>query len=277
MVSLIWDGRAFPVYWQLLDKQGSSNYHEQTSALSLVLPLLKDYQVVVLADREFCSVKLGNWLQEKKTRFCLRLRKNEFIQTKNEVWQSLEQLGLSPGNSLFLQGVKVTKKKGYGQFNVAAKWKRKIHGLSTEEGWFILTNLDDLAMAITAYKKRFGIEEMFRDFKSGGYDLEGTHVCHERLIRTILLIAIAYTSSTFVGTAIKHKGLQHYVGRIKESKRIERRHSSFYVGLYGQLWVNSQVVDLSEVRELMQLRRNKIKYYQRGKRAIRLILQASYL
>ncbi len=132
-------------------------------------------------------------------------------------------------------------------------------------------------MAIRAYKKRFGIEEMFRDCKSGGYDLEGTHVNCERLIGTILLIAIAYTSSTFTGTAIKHRGLQQYVGRIQEPKRIERRHSSFYIGLYGQLWANSQVVNLSEVQELMRLRRNKIKYYQRGQRAMKLILQASQL
>jgi hypothetical protein len=130
-------------------------------------------------------------------------------------------------------------------------------------------------MAIRAYKERFGIEEMFRDCKSGGYDLEDTHVNCERLIGTILWIAIAYTSSTFTGTAIKHRGLQQYVGRIKEPKRIERRHSSFYIGLYGQLWANSQVVNLSEVQELMRLRRNKIKYYQRGQRAMKLILQAS--
>jgi len=35
-----------------------------------------------------------------------------------------------------------------------------------------MTNLPDLESAILSYKKRFGIEEMFRDFKSGGYKLE---------------------------------------------------------------------------------------------------------
>jgi len=34
-----------------------------------------------------------------------------------------------------------------------------------------ITNLE--FAAITAYKKRFCIEEMFRDCKSGGYNLEG--------------------------------------------------------------------------------------------------------
>jgi hypothetical protein len=54
----------------------------------------------------------------------------------------------------------------------------------------------------------------------------------------IILIAIAYTSATFFGQEIKRKGLQKYVGRVKEFGRYERRHSTFYIGLYGQAWVN---------------------------------------
>lgn len=52
----------------------------------------------------------------------------------------------------------MTKTKKIQKFNVAAKWKRKLKGCSTEEGWFILTNLTDLASAIKAYRKRFDIE-----------------------------------------------------------------------------------------------------------------------
>lgn len=52
----------------------------------------------------------------------------------------------------------MTKKKKIGGFNVALKWKRKYQGWSPEEGWFILTNLDNLSTAIAAYSRRFGIE-----------------------------------------------------------------------------------------------------------------------
>jgi hypothetical protein len=100
---------------------------------------------------------------------------------------------------LYLNGVSVTKQKGFGKFNVACKWKRKYWGWSPDEGWFILTNLPDLESGILSYKKRFGIEEMFRDFKSGGYKLEGTNVTGERLIVMVLLIAIAYTTATMEG------------------------------------------------------------------------------
>lgn len=238
MISLIWNRRALPIYWELLPKQGNSNFESQTAAITKIIRLFKDYKVVLLGDREFCSVKLGSWVAEQRAYFCLRLKKNEFVQLEGEIWLQLEQLGLVPGMQLYLDGVSVTKQKGFGKFNVACKWKRKYSGWTPDEGWFIMTNLPDLESAILSYKKRFGIEEMFRDFKSGGYKLEGTNVTGERLVVMVLLIAIAYTTATMQGRKIKLMGIQKYIGRLKEAGRNERRHSSFYIGLYGQTWVN---------------------------------------
>ena len=197
-------------------------------------------------------------------------RLHQDIELKKDIWIQLNTLGLSPGFSFFLQGVKVTKTHGF-LFNVACKWQRKVKGIKPKEAWFILTNFEGIELAISAYKKRFDIEEMFRDFKKGGYNIEDTKVEGKRLISLVLLIAIAYTSATIQGQHIKRKGIQKYVGRVKESGRRERRHSSFYIGLYGQTWVNFKDVCLELVTELMKLNPNKRKYYQRGIRARSLI------
>ncbi len=170
IISLIWERRAFPIYWELLAKQGNSNLENQTTAITKILPIFKNYKVVILGDREFCSVKLGTWLGEQKVYFCLRLKQNEFVLLEDEIWLQLNTLGLSPGIMFYLNGVSVTKQKGFGKLNVAAKWKRKYWGWAPDEGWVILTNLADLEPAILAYKNRFCIEEMFRDFKRGGYN-----------------------------------------------------------------------------------------------------------
>lgn len=61
--------------------------------------------------------------------------------------------------------------------------------------------------ALTGYQRRFGIEEMFRDFKSGGYNLEGTAVRGQRLIGLILIITLAYSSATMSGEKIKRQGV----------------------------------------------------------------------
>ena len=85
------------------------------------------------------------------------------------------------------------------------------------------------------------------------------------------MITIAYTSATIRGQQIKRKGIQKYVARVKEYGRLERRHSSFYIGLYGQTWLNFKDICIELVAELMRLNPNKRKYYQKGLRAMKLI------
>ena len=270
MVVVIWKKRGIPIYFELLGKLGSSNLEEQTAILSKAIEVLKDYKICVLGDREFCSVKLANWLSERKISFCLRLKRTNFVEKEAGIWTELSELGLHEGTSIFLEGVKVTKTKNIKGFNLACKWKRKVSGFSQKEGWFILTDLT-LKLAIDRYRQRFDIEEMFRDFKTGGYNLESTKVSGERLISLLLLISLAYLSATIQGQLINQKGIQKYVGRVKESGRTERRHSCFYIGLYGHTWVNFVSNCGALVEELLKLAPNKLTYYQRGKRAMQLV------
>ena len=129
--------RGFPIYFTLLPKLGNSNLTEQQRILSKVIPIFKNYKICLLGDREFCSVKLGKYLQDLGVSFCLRLKKNEFVEYKKNNWLQLKDLGLVPGVSLFIQGVKVTKTRGFSSFNVACKWQRKVKGITPKEGWFI--------------------------------------------------------------------------------------------------------------------------------------------
>ena len=163
-------------------------------------------------------------------------------------WQSLKEVGLVPGISLYFPSVKVRKTQPIAGFDVACKWKRKYRGVSAKEGWFILTNFGSLPLAIAEYKKRMGIEEMFRDFKSGGYDLEGTGLKDQRLIALILLIAIAYSSAVIQGTTLKNKLAKEYIVRPKESKRKYRRRSTWGSGLDSQQWVTYSRFEVYEVQ-----------------------------
>ena len=81
MVSLIWRKRAIPLYWQRLKTLGNSSLKSQCKVLRVALSRLSDYKVVVLGDREFCSVDLARWLGEQNCYFCLRQKKSTHIQT----------------------------------------------------------------------------------------------------------------------------------------------------------------------------------------------------
>ena len=79
---------------------------------------------------------------------------------------------------------------------------------------------------------------MFRDCKSGGYNLEGSGLRGERLIKMILLMAGSYTWAIFQGTEIQKKPVQKYVSRRSQAKKKYRRPSTFGVGFDGELWVD---------------------------------------
>jgi hypothetical protein len=68
-------------------------------------------------------------------------------------------------------------------------------------------------------KQRMGIEEMFRDCKTGSYDLEGTSLKGNRLINMILLMTLAYLEVIFQGTELRKKQVQKYIYRRKEPKK----------------------------------------------------------
>ena len=129
--------------------------------------------------------------------------------------------------------------------------------------------------ALNAYKQRMGIEEMFRDCKTGGYDLEGTSLKGNRLINMILLMTLAYSSAIFQGTELKKKQVQEYGSRSKEPKKRYRRRSTFGVGLDGEKWVNYLEEYSLEVEQLMKLTPNKRRFYQQGMRAATLIQSIS--
>jgi hypothetical protein len=254
-----------------LDKMGSSNLAEQQQIIERIMSIFSGYNTCVLGDREFCGVELANWLRNQGFSVALRLKKSHYIQYYDDIYYQLSQLGLAPGVSLFLAGVKVTKTKGFGHFNLAAKWSKNIRGKQPSEGWLILTNLTTCRAAMSAYSHRFSIEEMFRDFKTGGYNIEDIRVDDSRIIAMLALVFIAYFTATGVGQTIKHQGYQKYLGRMEEPARTTRRHSSFYLGCHGVDWLDRRDILEELVSSLMRLTPNKYPYYRRGQRAMMLV------
>jgi len=275
VVSVIWEKRAIPIYWQLLSKKGSSNLVEQKALLRPVFRILKGYKLIVIGDREFRSVKLADWLNQQGVYFALRLKKDSYIQQQGAEYQTLDSLGLAPGMKMFFTGLKVTKQQGFGNFNLAAYWKRKYRGTAaSNEGWYILTNLESLTAALDAYQARSGIEAMFKDCKTGGYNLEGCQASNSRLLGLVLILAIAYSCMLLFGRKIKNMGLQKYISRLTQLGRVQRRHSSFWVGLYGYMWVAGMEFLSNLVTKFWQLTPNKLPNFQQGLRAMELIQSA---
>jgi hypothetical protein len=126
-------------------------------------------------------------------KFIFRVKQGRYIQSENSDYIRLSDLGLLPGTSFYLSDVKVTKQKGFGTFDIAGYWRRKYRVKQEDEGWYLLTNLGNLKQSIDTFKCRMGIEAMFKDCKTGGYNLEKSHANNQRLNSLILIMAIAYS------------------------------------------------------------------------------------
>lgn len=275
MVSLVHNKRAIPLFWHLLSHSGSSSLSQQQLVLRPVLALMQGYRSMVLGDREFHSVALADWLRQQRVAFVLRLPKSTTVKSHADAkFERLDALLQFPGIACFEVQVQVTQHQGFGRFNLVTRWKRVYRHSKANQVWYLLTNLDDLETALNSYAKRFSIEPMFKDFKTGGYNLEDCRATGQRFLALVLLIAIAYTLTTEQGKQICRKQIQHYVGRVKEPNRAQKRHSDFWIGLYGQLWMGSMDLWSNWAEQLMRLKPQKRSFFQRGLRAMQLLQTA---
>jgi hypothetical protein len=155
-IAVIYKKRALPIYWQILNKKGSSNLSEQQAIIKPVLRLLKKYVLVILGDREFHGVELSCWLKNKKSplkiHFIFRQKQGTHFKKHKGEERKLSSLGIEPGTKLFLSQINLTKNKGFGYFNLAAYWKRKYKGKVEKEPWYLLTNLDNFEEVIKIYR-----------------------------------------------------------------------------------------------------------------------------
>ena len=271
MASLIWKKRALPIYWLLLSKKGSSNFYEQVATIRPILRLLKEYKLVVIGDREYRSTAFALWLTKKRIDFVLRLNKNTKIKPRYNKYQSLNSLDIKPGHKVLYNQVLVTEDNQKDRFNVVVYWRRKYNNKQLPSPWYLLTNLKNKEEVIKIFASRGGIEAMFRDCKSGGYNLEGSQANPQRLTNLILLIAIAYTASCLVGLKIRNTGYQEYINRLKVEGKNRQRHSCFWTGLYGTTWILSMDLCWGWVEKLMKTAINKLPFYLQGLNAMKRI------
>ncbi len=272
MVTVIWGNHALPVYWELIAKDGSRNLETQIRLLRPAIKLFRPHPILVLGDREFHSPKLAQVLSQWKVDFCLRQKKSVCIQVNNSEYQTIKTMGFGPGMKTFLRGVRVGKTDQIGPYNMAFYWKRQYRGKGGKEPWIILTSLGELEKTLKFYRARWPIESLFKDCKSGGYNMEQAKVHDRRFLALVLLLVIAYSLATCAGQVFKQVGAAVYVARLKEAERRHPRHSEFGMGLYGYAWCYGMEIWAQWAWSLMRLKPHKSHYFQKGLKALDLLV-----
>jgi hypothetical protein len=211
-VAVSYKGRALPLYWMVFGKKGNSSLEQWKQVLFPVIILLqqmswlsdKTIHIHVVADREFASPKLAEWLtNEFDVAVTLRIKANMYLIGEDTPEVKVASLirKMTKGSRHVLYNQMLTRNSTF-KMNVLLTWKEDY-----DEPLVVATTSDNPALADDTYEQRFNIEHMHKDWKSNAFDLEKTRVTDTKRIETLLIpIAFAYILCVFEGEQKEHNG-----------------------------------------------------------------------
>ena len=178
-----------PLMWSLLGNSGNSSTRQRKKLIRRYLRVFGASSIeALLADREFIGDKWLDFLAENNVPFVVRLRENMHIHTED-------------GRRFQLRSLLRKRRKG--------QWKGWLGGMAhTPKNLFrfqgkrikggeliwVATNIDAPKNTLKLYRKRWGIECLFADAKTRGFNIEDTHITDPHKLATLLtIVALAMT------------------------------------------------------------------------------------
>ena len=212
VISVICHGRAVPLLWKALDHPSASVSAEVVIALlERANRLLSEFgAITMLADRAFPSAELLGWFEGRpRWRYLMRLRADTWIQgTAAPMGCEVRHLRLTRGHC-----------RGFRDVQLWADGRQRANlllahpsGIAVDEPWYLVSNLDPTLELAWTYGQRFCCEQLFRDQKSGIFQLESSGLRDPaRIDRLLLVVAIAVLASSLQGYAVSLGGLRRQV------------------------------------------------------------------
>jgi Transposase DDE domain len=219
MLSIAYQGIAFPICWQLLAKKGNSNTTERKQLMTTFLHLVPLQQIdMVVADREFVGKDWFAYLTTMNIPFVIRIRQDALADGWFSVICFFQTLPL--GESKLLQH----RYRIFGS-------QLALCGLRLQGDYLILVTNRSPKQALAFYKRRWQIEMLFAAMKTTGFDLESSHLaCPQRMDKLLAFVCLAVTWAHSVGEWLQRTNLKPL--RLKAHGRREKtffRHGLDYL------------------------------------------------
>ena len=199
MVSLRLGERALPLSWRMKKTQGSIGFAEYRKALEAVAALLPEgARVMLMGDRFYGSPALIAWCRARGWGWRLRCRQDLLV---------FEDGGETTLAECFARGdhmlehIELTEKRV--RTHVAM-----LHEAGHPEPWIIAMSEAPTTYRAWDYGLRWGIEAMFSDYKTRGFNLEDSRIQRtDRLDRLMLVLSLAlyWAVSTGMWDAAENK------------------------------------------------------------------------
>lgn len=202
MVSLYYRKRSLPLVWCSVPS-GRTPSHVSLSLLKRVSALLpKGASVIFQGDCEFGNVAILEWVNEQGWDFiAAQTGQTHFRHRGSSTFQALSSLAVTPTRSQRLSHVFLSAQHDFGEINLYAFYQpHQNAGSRTREIQYLATSLPLSRLIRTLGKRRWGVECLFRDLKSSGWDIETSYVATAKRKSALLtLIALCYLWLTFIG------------------------------------------------------------------------------
>jgi hypothetical protein len=200
MVSLRVGERALPLAWHMKKTRGSIGFCEQKAVLEAVAALLpEDVRVTLMGDRFYGSPALIEWCRAHGWGWRLRCKQDLLVFEGNSGKTTLGKC-FEHGERM-LTNVELTEKRA--RTNIAM-----LHEEGHTEPWIIALSDPPTTWRAHDYGLRWGIEAMFSDYKTRGFNLEDSQIERtDRLDRLVLVLSLAlyWAVSTGMWDAMENK------------------------------------------------------------------------
>jgi hypothetical protein len=189
-VSLLHGGRAVPLAWTVVKGKGLVKVNKLKPMLEKVQRFLQEHvkEVLFLADAGFRDCDWAQLCEKLGWNYGIRIACNTYLTLPAGTSNRLDVLVPENCNRYF-QNVLLTQQAKL-RTSVSVTWTTDKNG--HPEMVAIISNRRACRARLREYGRRMGIEQSFRDDKSGGFDLEHTRLQHaQRIDHLLLALAVA--------------------------------------------------------------------------------------
>jgi len=182
MVSVRIGERAVPLAWRVVQTEGEMGFKEQERLLKAVARMIpKGMQVLLTADRFYGTARLIGFCKTRGWQYRIRLKGNLILRHQGG------ELTTGELPKLGLQGIEKAELNESGvETNIGF-----LHEPGHKEPWIIAMDCKPAPGKVLDYGMRWGIEAMFSDMKSRGFEIMKTQIKEaDRIERLILVVAL---------------------------------------------------------------------------------------
>ncbi len=230
-LGLLVHSRLLPVGWQVMPLQETWEERQWTivgTLLDRVSTALGQAECTLIADSGLAGLPLVRLCQARQWHYLLRLANEHTCRPT---------CGQHAGRWLAMS--QIVNRMGHSWFGPALVWQE--HRLNAfisavwepgyQDAWFLLSDQPAGRQRVRAYARRMRVESSFQDFKSRGWDIEGTVIVDRaRLERLLLVLFLAVWWVSHLAAACMHHGARD------RFDRHDRRDKGIF--RIGRLWLH---------------------------------------